>query len=95
MNTAPAQTEFAKGLAGVTAGRTAICSLEGGLRYRGYDIEPLARAGDIEEVAYLLLHGELPTPAERAAFGERITAAATTVDPAALDALATLARTSP
>jgi citrate synthase len=88
-------TEFAKGLAGVTAGRTAICSLEGGLRYRGYDIEPLARAGDFEEVAYLLLHGELPTPAERAAFGERITAAATTVDPAAIEALAALARTSP
>ncbi|MGB8854558.1 MAG: citrate/2-methylcitrate synthase [Pirellulales bacterium] len=95
MNTSPVPTEFAKGLAGVTAGRTAICSLEGGLRYRGYDIEPLARAGDFEEVAYLLLHGELPTPAERTAFGERITAAATTVDPAAIDALATLARTSP
>ena len=88
-------TEFAKGLAGVTAGRTAICSLEGGLRYRGYDIEPLARAGDFEEVAYLLLHGELPTPAERAAFGERITTAAKTVDPAAIEALAVLARTSP
>jgi citrate synthase len=88
-------TEFAKGLAGVTAGRTAICSLEGGLRYRGYDIEPLARAGDFEEVAYLLLHGELPTPTERAAFGERITAAATTVDPAAIEALAALAQTSP
>jgi citrate synthase len=95
MSTTAAPTDFSKGLAGVTAGRTAICSLEGGLRYRGYDIEPLARAGDFEEVAYLLLHGELPTPAERAAFGERITAAATTVDPAAIEALAALARTSP
>ena len=91
----PSSDDFARGLAGIVAGRTAICSLEGGLRYRGYDIEPLARAGDFEEVAYLLLHGELPTPAERAAFGERITAAATTVDPAAIEALAALARTSP
>jgi citrate synthase len=95
MSSSPAPTECAKGLAGVTAGRTAICSLEGGLRYRGYDIEPLARAGDFEEVAYLLLHGELPTPAERQGFAERITAAATAVEPAAVEALATLARTSP
>ena len=57
---APATTEFAKGLAGIVAGQTAICSLSGTLRYRGYDIEPLARAGDFEEVAWLLLHGERP-----------------------------------
>ena len=88
-------TDFAKGLAGVTAGQTAICSLHDGLRYRGYDIEPLARAGDFEEVAYLLLHGELPTPAERRAFTERIAAAAAAVDPAVIEALETLARTSP
>lgn len=88
-------TDFAKGLAGVTAGQTAICSLHDGLRYRGYDIEPLARAGDFEEVAYLLLHGELPTPAERRAFAERIAAAAAAVDPAVIEALETLARTSP
>jgi citrate synthase len=90
-----ASTDFAKGLAGVTAGQTAICSLQDGLRYRGYDIEPLARAGDFEEVAYLLLHGELPTPAARRAFAERVAAAATTLDPAVVDALATLASTSP
>ena len=53
---------FAKGLAGVIAGQTAICSLDGTLRYRGYAIEPLAVAGDFEEVAWLLLHGDLPTP---------------------------------
>lgn len=88
-------TDFAKGLAGVTAGQTAICSLQDGLRYRGYDIEPLARAGDFEEVAYLLLHGELPTPAARQAFAERIAAAAATLDLAVVEALARLARTSP
>ena len=58
---APSPAAFAKGLAGVVAGQTAICSLDGTLRYRGYDIEPLARTGDFEEVAHLLWHGELPT----------------------------------
>ena len=91
---APA-SDFAKGLAGVVAGRTAICSLEGTLRYRGYDIEPLARAGDFEEVAYLLLHGELPNRAERDAFAARVAAAARTLDPTVIDALGRLAATSP
>jgi citrate synthase len=79
----------------VVAGRTAICSLEGTLRYRGYDIEPLARAGDFEEVAYLLLHGELPNRAERDAFAARVAAAARTLDPTVIDALGRLAATSP
>ena len=52
-------------LAGVVAGRTAICSLDGDLRYRGYSIGPLAEAGDFEDVAFLLLHGDLPTASER------------------------------
>ena len=77
MNTAPrpSSDDFARGLAGIVAGRTAICSLEGDLRYRGYAIEPLARAGDFEEVAFLLLHGELPTRLERDAFAARVSAA--------------------
>jgi citrate synthase len=97
--TAPAPTsgtaDFAKGLAGVVAGTTAIASLEGTLRYRGYDIEPLARAGDFEEVAFLLLHGELPTPAQHAAFADRVAMAARSVPQAAIDALARLAAVSP
>jgi citrate synthase len=87
--------DFAKGLAGVIAGQTSICSLDGTLRYRGYDIEPLATAGDFEEVAFLLLHGELPSHTELAAFRGRIAAAARSVDAAVLDALARLAATSP
>ena len=59
--------DFARGLAGVIAGKTAICSLDGDLRYRGYAIGPLAEAGDFEDVAHLLLHGELPNAAEHAA----------------------------
>jgi 2-methylcitrate synthase len=52
------------GLAGVTAGETHICTVgkEGaGLTYRGYDIYDLADNACFEEVAYLLLHGSLPT----------------------------------
>jgi citrate synthase len=88
-------TDFAKGLAGVIAGQTAICSLDGTLRYRGYPIEPLATAGDFEEVAWLLLRGDLPTRSELEAFRERIAAAARTLDPAVVDALARLAAVSP
>jgi len=77
------------------AGRTAICSLEGDLRYRGYAIEPLARVGDFEEVAFLLLHGELPTRAERDAFAARVSDAARTLDPAVIDALGRLAAVCP
>ena len=88
-------TAFARGLAGVIAGQTAICSLDGTLRYRGYAIEPLARAGDFEEVAWLLLHGELPTRTQHAAFSERLAAAARSLDPAVIDALGRLAAASP
>ena len=55
------------GLAGVTAGQTALCTVgqEGaGLTYRGYDIYDLSDNASFEEVAYLLLHGHLPTQAE-------------------------------
>ena len=90
-----AASEFARGLAGIVAGRTAICSLDGDLRYRGYSIEPLARAGDFEEVAYLLLYGELPPAAELAAFSRRVSAAARSLDPAVIDALERLAASAP
>ena len=50
------------GLAGVIAGLTAISSVGkgNGLKYRGYDIYDLAEHAQFEEVAYLLIHGELP-----------------------------------
>ena len=55
------------GLAGVSAGETSLCTVgkEGaGLTYRGYDIYDLAENANFEEVAYLLMHGSLPTQAE-------------------------------
>jgi citrate synthase len=90
-----AASEFARGLAGIVAGRTAICSLDGDLRYRGYSIDPLAKAGNFEEVAYLLLYGELPTAAELAAFTSRVSEAARSLDPAVRDALERLAVSAP
>jgi len=52
------------GLEGIVVGETAISTVgkEGvGLTYRGYDIKALASESTYEEVAYLLLYGELPT----------------------------------
>lgn len=51
------------GLEGIIVGDTAISTVgkEGlGLTYRGYDIHDLARYSSFEEVAYLLIYGELP-----------------------------------
>jgi citrate synthase len=44
----------------------------GVLLYRGYPIEELAEHSTFVEVAYLLMHGELPTPAQRTAFDLQI-----------------------
>src|SRR5678809_872145 len=43
---------------------TEIDGDQGILRYRGYPIEELAERSTYLEVAYLVLHGELPTLAE-------------------------------
>ena len=46
---------------------------EGILLYRGYPIEQLAENGDFLETCYLLLYGELPTPAQKEDFDKRVT----------------------
>ena len=45
----------------------------GQLYYRGYPIEQLAEHSDFLEVCYLLLHGELPNAAQKAAFRAKVT----------------------
>ena len=66
-------TEFAKGLEGIIAGETEICCIEqDDLIYRGYDIHDLAENATFEEVSYLLLVGEKPTPAQLKAFTDEI-----------------------
>src|SRR6201746_2000104 len=42
------------------------------LEYRGYPIEQLAEHGDFLETCYLLLYGELPTPAQKKDFDQRV-----------------------
>jgi 2-methylcitrate synthase len=54
-------------LSGVAAGNTALCSVGrsgNDLHYRGYDILDVADTSEFEEIAYLLVHGKLPTEAE-------------------------------
>jgi len=46
---------------------------QGVLLYRGYPIEQLAEKSSFLEVAYLLMHGELPTPAGFARFSTEVT----------------------
>ncbi len=63
------------GLAGIVAADSAISTvgIEGrGLSYRGYAIEDLAEHASFEEVAWLLLRGELPSPAELSEYKNRL-----------------------
>ena len=70
-----AEAKKTGGLAGVTAGKTALCTVgkEGaGLTYCGYDIYDLAANASFEEVAFLLLRGKLPNSDELDAYVDRI-----------------------
>ncbi len=63
--------EFSKGLAGIVAGQTSVAIIDeegGGLQYRGYPLNQLTEKATFEDVAYLLLHGELPNAAELKAY---------------------------
>ena len=58
-------------LSGVAAGNTALCTVGrtgNDLHYRGYDILDVATTCEFEEIAYLLVHGKLPTRAELAGY---------------------------
>jgi len=52
---------------------TYIDGEQGVLLHRGYAIDDLAERSDFMEVSYLLLHGELPTPAQKREFETIIT----------------------
>ena len=54
-------------LSGVPAGNTALCTVGrsgNDLSYRGYDILDIAETCEFEEIAHLLIHGQLPTRTE-------------------------------
>ena len=74
--TTETKPEYSPGLAGVIAGETAICWVDpnAGLMYRGYDIHEMAEKASFEEVAYLLLNGELPNGKQLVEFTQQIAA---------------------
>lgn len=63
-----------RGLEGVVATTTAISSVSDNfLQYRGYMIDELALKAEYEEVAYLLLNGDLPNKKELTTFKAELT----------------------
>ena len=73
--TLPNRAKRGVGLSGVTAGNTALCTVGrtgNDLHYRGYDILDVAETCEFEEIAYLLVHGALPTRAELAAYKAKL-----------------------
>src|SRR5690606_5354033 len=62
-------------LSGVAAGDTALCTVGhsgNDLHYRGYDILDIAESCEFEEIAHLLIHGELPDRAQLAAYKAKL-----------------------
>src|ERR1700761_303333 len=75
--TPPTRAKKGVGLSGVTAGNTALCTVGrsgNDLHYRGYDILEFADSSEFEEIAYLLVHGTLPTRAELAGYKAKLKA---------------------
>ena len=71
----PNRAKKGVGLSGVNAGNTALCTVGrsgNDLHYRGYDILDVADTCEFEEIAYLLVHGALPTRAELATYKAKL-----------------------
>jgi citrate synthase len=65
---------YVPGLENVVASESAVCLIGGpdDLRYRGYALADLCAGATYDEVAFLLLHGELPNAAQLDAFLDRL-----------------------
>ena len=64
-STPPSPQTYGRGLDGLIAGDTRISEIDGvggHLSYHGYPIEELVERASFEEVSYLILRGEMPTP---------------------------------
>lgn len=62
-------------LSGTAAGNTAICTVGrtgNDLHYRGFDIAEFSETAEFEEIAYLLIYGELPTQSELDAYKDKL-----------------------
>jgi citrate synthase len=71
----PEDVKINRGLIGVYFDRSGVSLIDGArgeLSYRGYSIHDLATSSTFEEVAYLLIHGDLPKPSELAGFDARL-----------------------
>lgn len=67
-----------RGLKGIYFERSGVSHIDGSkgeLLYRGYSIHDLATHSSFEEVCFLLIHGELPTTDQFAAFDAQLKAA--------------------
>jgi citrate synthase len=88
--------EVHKGLTGVYADKTAISMVDpvtNSLTYRGYPVQELCRRCSFEQVAYLLWHGELPSP-EQLSAQNRAERAQRAMDPVIAASLASQPLTS-
>ena len=75
MSTVEFKPKKSVALSGVPAGNTALCSVGksgNDLHYRGFDILDLAQNCEFEEVAYLLVHGSLPTAVQLASYKAKL-----------------------
>lgn len=75
MPTIEGEAEVSKGLKGIQVAESSVCQIDGSkgeLNYRGYNIDDLAVHSSFEEVAYLLLYGELPTPIQLSQFNTQL-----------------------
>lgn len=73
----PNRAKKGVGLSGITAGNTALCTVGrsgNDLHYRGYNILDVADTCEFEEIAFLLVHGELPTKAELVSYKAKLKA---------------------
>ena len=65
--------EIKKGLNGVIVDKTSVSKVMpeiNALTYRGYDVRDLCENCKFDEVAYLLLNGNLPNQSQLTAFNE-------------------------
>ena len=75
--TLPNKPKKSVALSGVPAGNTALCTVGrtgNDLHYRGYDILDIAEQCEFEEIAYLLIHGVLPTAPQLRAYKTKLRA---------------------
>ena len=71
----PTRAKKGVGLSGIVAGNTALCTVGrsgNDLHYRGYDILDVADVCEFEEIAYLIVHGALPTRAQLSGYKAKL-----------------------